>query len=313
MTTMQTPTTPTQATIVPILANPYSGKGPNRKRVDRLVNALAEYDLEAQLVWDREMRGELLADPDLAGWCRCVVAAGGDGSVADVINDMSPGGVTPDVPFATLPMGNENLFARQFGFDRGVGRIAKAISRGHTQGVDVGILEGSAGRRLFTLMASAGFDAEVVHRVDKWRKAGDSVKRVNRMSYAPKIVRAIQRYGYPRVTLEADGRTVTGAHVFVFNIPQYGGNLGIAKHADAADAHLDWIVFEKAGLMNLANYGLSVLRMRHLGRPDVPHGRAKSIRITADQPVPLQADGDPVGHTPATVEVRPRAVRVITA
>ena len=299
------------AVTVPIFANPYSGTGPNRKRVDALADQLEKHSLQPRLVWDRHERAELLADPDLKRWCRCVVAAGGDGSVADVINDMSPNGIAPDVPFATLPMGNENLFARQFGFASSPKRIAHAIQRGQTMGIDVGITRSNTHTRLFTLMASAGFDADVVHRLDQWRKQGEHVKRVNRLTYAPKIMSALRKYDYPIVTLEVDGKRYTGAHVFVFNIPQYGGKLGIARHADATDAQLDWIVFQKPGLMNLADYGLSVLRMRHLGRPDVPHGRATSVRIYAESPVPLQADGDPVGFTPVTVDIRPRAVRVI--
>jgi diacylglycerol kinase family enzyme len=319
-------------TVVPILANPYSGRGANRKRVDALVAALRAEGLEARLVWDRRERARLLADEELTAWCRCVVAAGGDGSVADVINDMSPqagdmsadakagpdtGRATPDLPLATLPMGTENLFARQLGFDRDPQRIAAAIARGQTRCIDVGLAHAAAGHtRLFTLMASAGFDADVVHRLDQWRRVGlptgeEQVRRVHRLSYAPKIMSALRHYDYPEVRLEADGRLVTGAHAFIFNIPQYGGNLGIGRHADETDAHLDWIVFQKPGLVNLTHYALSVLRMRHLGRPDVPHGKARKITLHADTPVPLQADGDPVGFTPATVEVRPRAVRVI--
>lgn len=297
--------------LVPILANPFSGSGPNRRRVEALVEALAAHGLEAELVWERDRRAALLADPVLAERCRCVVAAGGDGSVADVINEMSPGGVTPGVPFATLPMGNENLFARQYGFDGGVQRIARAIEQGRAVAADVGMVEQAGERRLFTLMASAGFDAEVVHRVDRWRKAGSGLKRVNRLSYGPKIVGALAGYRYPPVTLEAGGQVVSGAHAFVFNMPQYGGGLGIARQADATDGLLDWVVFERPGLLNLAGYGLSVMLGRHLRRGDVRHGRATEVRLTAQQPVPMQVDGDPVGFTPVTVVVRRQAVRVI--
>jgi len=308
-------------TVVPILANPYSGRGANRRRVDALVAALRAEGLEAKLVWDRHQRAELLADDDLPAWCRCVVAAGGDGSVADVLNDMTPRDAPdpslPDIPFATLPMGTENLFARQLGFERDPARIAAAIARGQTRRIDLGVAASAAGHtRLFTLMASAGFDADVVHRLDQWRRVGpptgqQQVRRVHRLSYAPKIMSALRHYDYPELTLEADGQAVTGAHAFIFNIPQYGGNLGIGRHADETDARLDWIVFQKPGLVNLTHYALSVLRMRHLGRPDVPHGKATTITLRAQTPVPLQADGDPVGFTPATVHVRPRAVRVI--
>ncbi len=303
------------AQTVAILANPYSGHGPNRKHVERLARVLETVQLQPRVVWDPRQREQLLGDASLATWCRCVVSAGGDGSLADVVNDLHRlnRAALDGVALATLPIGNENLFARQFGFTRQPGRLAEAIVRGATRQVDVG----QVGERLFMLMASAGFDADVVHRVAQWRRLGGvggsnhQLKRVSKLSYVGKIARSLKDYAYPPITLDADGVTVRGSHVFIFNLPQYGANLGIARHARGDDAMLDWIVFERPGLMSLADYALAVVRTRHLGRPDVPHGKARQIRITADVPVPLQADGDPAGCTPLTVTVQPRTVRVI--
>ena len=308
--------TATASREVVILANPFSGSGPNRTYVDRLVKVLDTVSLQPRVVWDPAAREQVLADPDLATTCRCLVSAGGDGSLADVLNDLhrlNPAALGT-LPLATLPIGNENLFARQFGYTRKPGRIAEAIAHHATRPVDIGV----AGTRLFTLMASAGFDADVVHRVAQWRRGttggapGTTLKRVNRLSYVGKILATVRQYDYPTLTVEADGVTARGSHVFVFNLPQYGGNLGIARHAQGDDAMLDWIMFEKPGLMNLADYAWAVLRTRHLGRPDVPHGRARRIRITSDVPVPIQADGDPAGWTPLDITIMPAAVQVVT-
>jgi diacylglycerol kinase (ATP) len=309
------------ARTVAILANPFSGRGPNRRYVQRLTRVLDTVQLQPRVVWEPAEREAMLGDPTLPAWCRCLVSAGGDGSLADVINDLhrhNPASLAT-LPLATLPIGNENLFARQFGFTREPGRLAEAIVRGTTRMVDIG----KVGDRLFTLMASAGFDADVVHRVALWRRsptpsvgagrAGSPVKlkRVSKLSYVGKIASTLRDYDYPSITVEADGVTVRGAHVFVFNLPQYGANLGIARHARGDDAMLDYIVFERPGLMRLADYALAVIRTRHLGRPDVPHGKARRLRITSEATVPLQADGDPAGCTPIDVTVQPAAVRVI--
>ena len=98
---------------------------------------------------------------------RCVVAAGGDGTVSAVINELSA-----DVALAVLPLGNENLFAKAFGFEDDPGALARAIARGARQPIDLGRAHTTAGSRLFTLMLSAGFDADVVHRFTRWRTAG---------------------------------------------------------------------------------------------------------------------------------------------
>jgi len=297
---------------VVILANPYSGTGENKRRVRALQDALSGYGIDARLCWDLDERAELLADPGVGESYRCVVSAGGDGSMAGVVNDLGKGGNTTRATIAMLPMGNENLFAQEFGHDKKIADLAAAIDRMNTRVIDVGEANG----RLFTLMVSAGFDSEVVRRVDRWRRAtnGNGLKRVNRLSYAPKIASVLGGYRYPMVTLEADGQSVTGAHAFVFNIGRYGGGLRIGAHADPADGKLDWLVFQRPGLARLAGYGLSALLRRHLRRGDIVHGRSERISLEArGEPVPLQADGDPAGSTPATIRVRPGAMRVVVA
>src|SRR5690606_11718217 len=114
-------------------------------------------------------------------------------------------------------------------------------------------------------------------------------------SYLPRIVSCVREYGWPRITAEIDGRRYTGSHLFVFNLPQYGGNLGIARHACGDDHLLDWVIFERPGILSLGDYALTVVRAKHLGREDVPHGQARRVRVTTEAPLAMQADGDPAG------------------
>lgn len=298
---------------VAIFANPFSGKGKNLERVSALASALERHGITTRVVWDLTERAALLSQPDVGEQYRCVVSAGGDGSMAGVVNDLQQGGDTTRAAIAMLPMGNENLFAQEFGHHRGIQALANAIDRLQTRTIDVGEIDG----RLFILMASAGFDSEVVQRVDQWRRASEDnkLKRVNRLSYAPRITSALANYRYPPITLTADGKSATGAHAFIFNIGRYGGGLCVGSHADASDGLLDWIVFEKAGLIRLAQYGLAVFLRRHLNRSGVKHGRAEEITLRSEvgDAIAIQADGDPSGTTPATIRVRPNAMRVVQA
>ena len=285
-----------------IAANPYSGHGPTQKRVGALAAALEGHGLELRVIWDRDERAALLARPDLATSCRCVVAAGGDGTVADVINEM-----TVDVPFAMLPSGNENLFAREFGFTRDARQLAAVIAAGRTQRIDLA----RAGGRLFSLMLSVGFDAAVVHRVVEWRTNGAALRRVRRVSYAKPIFDVLRSYQYGRMELEADGVRASGTHAFVFNLPQYGFHLPFAPDARGDDGLLDWLVFERPGFVPMLSYFLSLVRTKHLARPDVYHGRARRVCITAPEPMPVQMDGEAAGMTPVEVEVVPSAIQVL--
>lgn len=302
----------TQSSEVIILANPYSGKGKNKPRVEALEKALATRGLSVKQVWDLDERKALLSQPNIGEIYRCVVSAGGDGSMAGVVNDLQAGGDTTRTPIAMLPLGNENLFAKAFGHHRGIDALAKAIDEGKTRTIDVGEVNGQR----FTLMASAGFDSDVVLRVDAWRRAtqDNGLKRVSRLSYAKPIGAALIGYRYPMITLTADGQTTSGAHAFIFNISKYGGGLPIGSHANASDGLLDWIVFKKPGLIRLAGYGLSTYLRQHLKRSDVTYGQSSEITLTSETSnVPIQCDGDPCCTTPATIKVCTRAMRVVMA
>lgn len=296
-----------------ILANPYSGSGPNRRRVDRLVAVLEGHGVSSKVHWTYDGRVEAMRQVD--GECRCIVAAGGDGSIADVVNDMDQAGRL-HLPFATLPVGNENLFAQEFGYTGKPEHIASAIVRGQTRPIDLGSIEFEGKRRLFTLMVSAGFDADVVHRLDHWRKdTGDgTLRRVKRSTYLPLVLGAMRGYGFPSVTLEADGQTFEGGQVYVFNLPRYGGKMGIGKGAVVDDGLLDWVVFEKPGFINLLGYHWLVMRGKHLDCKSVAHGRSKqvSLRPSNGQALPAQTDGDPSGRTPVDIDVLPAALNVVT-
>jgi diacylglycerol kinase family enzyme len=280
-----------------------------------LAGALTKKGFEPRLVWDVAERQTLLADAALTDASRCVVGAGGDGSIQAVVNalgaagrlDVSP--VSTSIAFATLPMGNENLFAGHFGFTRDVDRLVSAIESGRTKKIDLGRVrhgDGGAGT-LFTLMAGIGFDAEVVHRMDRWRVSGGGLRRVRRVSYMPRVVSSLCGYGYPLLKIDADGRELTGAHLFVFNLPRYGGGLGIAPPGcSAEDGLLDWVLFEKPGRMALMSAALAVLRGKHIDQSGVSHGRTSRVSVRADGFAPVQVDGDPAGHVPVDVRIADR-------
>jgi diacylglycerol kinase family enzyme len=107
---------------------------------------------------------------------------GGDGTVADVINEKPRG-----LPLAVLPTGNANLFARALRCPVECDSLVAAIVAGRAEWIDFG----RAGPRLFSLMVGVGFDADVVHRVARWRRRQRSLRRVTRLSYLRPILRAV--------------------------------------------------------------------------------------------------------------------------
>jgi diacylglycerol kinase family enzyme len=281
---------------VAILANPRAGADPSRRRVETFARRLRARGLTPLVCWHRRELSEAIASgkADL----RCVVAAGGDGTLLEVLNR------APGLPVAVLPLGTENLVARYCGVTRCAGALADIIATGKLREIDVA----RANERTFCLMACAGFDAAVVHRVHRRRRG-----HITRLSYGLPIVQLLQDYHFPMIDVEVldTGERLRGALAFVFNVPRYGLGLTIAPQARPDDGLLDLCLLERPGVLALARYTLAILRGRHLQLPDVRYRRARGFRLSSAEPVPLQTDGDPAGWLPATVEMLPRRLTLL--
>ena len=286
-----------------IVANPSSGRLANRDRTAALADSLQRQGLTSQIIWE-------LGQLPCRDACRCVVAAGGDGTVAAVVNMLKsrPPHAAPQPPLAILPLGNQNLLAKELGFVVGPDRLAGAIAAGHCRRIDLGC----TADRWFTVMVSAGLDADVAHRLARWRGADEQMRRVGNASYVKPILATALRYRFGLVELEADGVTCCrGAMALVFNVARYALGLPFVQGASDADGLLHWVVFEKPGRFAALSYLAAVLRGRHLKRRDVHHGTARHVRLSSKQPVPVQIDGEAMGFTPAAIEVQPEALAVV--
>lgn len=286
---------------VAIVGNPRSGAGANRSRVQALAEALHERGIEARVFWDRDARRHVLGAPRARDQIHCVVVAGGDGTVAEVINEC------PDLPVAILPLGNENCLARKLGLPRAPADLAEVIAEGRRRGIDLGVANG----RLFTLMVTVGLDADVVRRFTKWRGRGGEFRRSSRLAYASHALQSVLSYRFPRLELEADGERVEGTGAYVFNVPGYALNLTFTPDARDDDGLLDWLVFQGGGPFRLVCFHAAVAAGLHLRWSDVRHGRAKRIRIRSESPLPVQIDGEAAGTTPVEIGIRALAGEVI--
>ncbi len=290
---------------VGIAANAGSGRGAGRGAVEGFAAALESLSIGCRIAWTPAERQAMVAEAGRAGDCRCLVAAGGDGTVSALLNDR------PGVPIAVLPTGTENLFARHFRFDRRPERLARAIADGRVAPLDLGV----AGGRRFSLMAGVGFDADVVtrHHVARVARTGRA-RPTHRGAYVEPVLRSSLSYRFPELSVRVDDpgaeETIVGTTVFVFNLPRYAMGLPFAPEARGDDGRLDLIVFRKPGAFRALHYLWLVLRGSHLRRDDVQHRRVRLATIRGPVPVPFQLDGDPGGLVESTA-VGPLAIRVL--
>jgi len=232
-----------------------------------------------------------------------VVAAGGDGTINEVVNGLRLPGATLGV----LPLGTANVFARELGIPLGLEAAWATLERCATRVVDLGVAEFGGRQRLFAQLAGVGFDARAV-RSANW----ELKKRFGPLSYVwAGIVALRHQKDDVEVAAEDTGVTARGAAVMVGNGRLYGGAFRLFPDAKLDDGLLDVCVFERGGYFNAARHGLGVLRDAHTKQRGVRCFRSARFTCRAGSTAPLELDGEDVGDVPVLFRVEPRALRVI--
>ncbi|MHB8765056.1 MAG: diacylglycerol/lipid kinase family protein [Deferrisomatales bacterium] len=283
-----------------LISNPAAGRG-GRRALDEAVRVLETGGVRVDL---RETRrrgdAEALAReatrldplPD------AVVAAGGDGTIHEVVNGLAHTGV----PLGVLPLGTANVFARELELPSDPARAARAVLEGRPRRVHLGM----AGGRYFLCMAGVGFDAQVVYELDL------GLKRVlGKLAYLAtglKVLMAPPRHPFE---VEIDGERLTACGAVVGKGHYWGGSLQVTPDARIDEPDLHLCLFTGSRPWDLMRYTSGILRGRHLSYPDVLLRRARRFTLHCPRPLPVQADGDLIGALPMAFSVAEQALTVL--
>ncbi len=227
-----------------------------------------------------------------------IVAAGGDGTINEVVNGIG----TAPVTLGILPMGTVNVMAMELGLPFNLVAAWKVIRGGHVRMIDVA----SANGHLFVQMAGVGLDAQIVERNNR------QIKQVlGPLSYLLTATQVAAEKP-PRLRVSSDSHaTVEGSFVLVGNGRLYGGPFTLFKEADMQDGLLDVYVFRYMNYLHLMRYFRGTLFGSLAKFSDVEAFKARRVRVEANRHVPLEADGELVGHAPVEFSIRRRKLRVI--
>ncbi len=226
-----------------------------------------------------------------------IVAAGGDGTINEVINGLE------NATLGILPLGTVNVFAKELGIPHDLAGAWSVIEAGHTRTVDLGCAEFADKRRYFCQLAGVGFDARAVRAVS-W----ELKKKVGPLAYVWAGLKVLGEAHAP-VGVESAGAEIAGAAVFVGNGRYYGGKFRLFPRANIDDGLLDVCVFEKCGYLDLLRYGQGILRVTHTGLRGVHYFQTNEFSCSGT--APLELDGEDAGDAPVKFSVKPRALRVI--
>lgn len=289
----------TEQDLVVIQRNPTSGSGRGRKQLLSMIRRLRSAGMKVRLFADRDRFDSFVAAASEQEKIRCLVAAGGDGTVASLANRHSR------FPIAVLPLGTENLVARHLGISRCGTAAAEIILKGLTRVFDTAFVN----NQRFLLMVSTGVDADIVRRLSSSRTGN-----ITHSSYISPIVKSFLRYNFPSVTVHgADGAVLgRGTHVVVTNIPEYGFRMPFAPLADPHDGKLDIRIFQQSGTLATIRHAVRT-RLGGSDRPgEVLRLNATEVEISAaEDDVPVQFDGDPGGFCPVHVRIAPASMTLV--
>ncbi|HEX4641072.1 MAG TPA: diacylglycerol kinase family protein [Chthoniobacterales bacterium] len=230
-----------------------------------------------------------------------IVAAGGDGTINEIVNGIAN---HHHVALGLLPLGTMNVFATELGLPlNDLAGCWKIIQRNRVHRVDLP----RANRKHFVQLAGVGLDAQAV------KETSHAFKRsFGPLSYLISAVQIASRTP-PILRIESeDAVTTEGSFVLVGNGRLYGGRFPFFKQAVMNDGLLDVIVFKRLSYVDIIRYLQDVVFTPQISSPEVEYFQTKHLRVSSDESVPVEIDGELVGNCPVEFKIRAGGLRVIT-
>jgi YegS/Rv2252/BmrU family lipid kinase len=285
---------------VALLVNPSAGGGRALRALPAVEAELARLDVAYRVARTRSLshaRELALAAAD-AG--EVVVTLSGDGLIGAVAGALRG---HDRAIMGVLPGGRGNDFARVSGIPLDPVAACAVIASGTARAMDVG----DVGGRTFVGIASLGFDS-VANRI-----ANEAPSRLGPLVYAYGALRALAtwRPATFEVAVGSDRRTFTGWTVAAANNRAYGGGMLLAPDALLDDGELDVVLVAPSSRRQFVRCLPMVFKGTHVQLDSVTVLRGREVRIAADRPFDVYADGDPIGELPVTIRAIPGAIRVL--
>jgi diacylglycerol kinase (ATP) len=286
-----------------LIVNPRAGRGADKSALLPAIDVL--HDAGWLLtVCETTVAGhaESLAREAVEQEVDTVLVAGGDGTLNEVVQALAG----TQTALAYLPTGTVNVWARELGLPLDPVLAARAIVAGRRESIDLG----RALNRYFLLMASVGFDAEVLRRA---RRLERHKQRFGVLPYVLAGLATAPIYRGTDVELRYDGviRRVQALMIIVANTRLYGGRFRFTPNAVANDGWLDLCIVKGRGPVALARQSVPLLLLSSSKHADVEVRRVRNLSISAPVALPWQVDGEMIGSTPLHISIAPRALTAI--
>jgi YegS/Rv2252/BmrU family lipid kinase len=284
-----------------IVFNPAAG----RRRTQllwRVLDVMSANGVRLEIIETRHPghAAELARSAACAG-VKLVVAAGGDGTIAEVANGLSGS----NCRLGIIPLGTANVLAHELGLPFAPRAVAASLAFSRSRAVWPGVVSGASGSRLFVQMLGAGFDAQVVHHLSLRLK-----RAIGRGAYVAQSLREAARYPFRPIRLRIDGQPTEAFSVIITKGHFYAGRYSLAPGASPMDKGFTVALFDRGGPVAALVYG-AALTLNLIPRVSgLRLVRATTVEICCSH-IPAQADGDAAGETPLLITDAEAPVNVV--
>lgn len=286
-----------------LIYNPTSGREEGRKRLADILHMLDAAGIETT-THATEGEGDATASAAEAidNGYDMIIAAGGDGTLNEVINGMADKPERP--PLGIIPLGTTNDFARALGIPRNWEDACSIITRQATRVIDLG----QSNEKYFINIAGGGSLTELTYEVPSKLKT-----IIGQLAYYMKGLEKMTRLRPTELRIELEGHGVYHEEFMLFlitNTNSVGGFEKLAPEAKIDDGLFDVIMLKRCNLVEFVRVASMALRGEHINDPLVIHKQTNRVTVTSPDVVQLNLDGEFGGLLPATFKVLPGHLRI---
>ncbi len=291
--------------MIAVILNPQSGAVAEIEEIIRRI----EESLPGARVFVGHAAGDARRQTEeaAANGFTTIVAAGGDGTLNEVLNGLLPH--ADRIRLGLLPLGTGNDFARVLPLKADIDLALVALQEGHTRRFDVVRVNGGEKMHHFLNVSAGGFSGTVSEKMTSDLKAAWGP-----LSYVRGMLGSLNElapYACELTLDDAPPIPLSAYNLVVANAQFVARGIPIAPKADPADGLLDVIAIRETSGARLALLAPLVLTGHHLENEDVFFRQARKITVRATPAMPFNADGELIGDSPLTFEILPQAVTMI--
>lgn len=289
-----------------LIVNPKAKRGKALLIAQRALNRLKERGLNCELVVSESGHHiRILTEQAVSKGVDAVIIAGGDGSIHHAVQVLA----NSKTPLGIIPCGRGNDLVRSLNIPYAPEAAADVIADGNLKRIDLGLVSASnfPEARYYCGIVTCGFDSDVAAFAYRHRQIPGGW-----VGYLGAALVLLAKFSFPKVRVQSEGLDFQGRVLLVAtaNCPSYGGGLWIAPTAQIDDGLLHVCIIRQTSKLRILLLLPTVFTGKHILEPEVSLHAVKRVRLESDFPLPLFADGEPIGTTPAEIQVAPNDLTV---